>query len=1636
MRPSLPSTTPPEGPRPRRARGFGRFALGLAAGLGLSIVFVSSFAVALLAHLNAPSARRAIARIASDAASKSLRGRVDVVSIDHISPRALDVGEITLRDPTGRPVASLYGGHVHYDLVELGKAFLGKTGATPTIDRVVVERFNVALIPNEEGVPTFVDAIAARAPTPKKGPAEAPPGTFRLSIPAIDVRWIEAWGTVGNRSVSAQGEIEKAAVTFGPEGPRIDASRVRVDVAPIADVVPASTTIDASGSVRFPPFPTPDDLGVAVEGARIDLQTAGAHASIAGSIEGGSFDARIEVTELTPDAVAKLTGAPPPVLVPLSVVMNVRGTKHLASVDGAAHLGDAFAMIDGAIDLDGLGATPNAKLPRVALAEASLHLRGVDPATFVPGAPSLGVSSDLLARAVKTTRGTEIDVDGDASTTIDGHGGNLDIQATALIGKNDAIDASGKVRAKLGRNDAALAFDAHKRGAAGTAHADFTASASELAELRALHGQPLRGRVDLSGAADLDFGAQTLSMSARVHAIGLSHPSVAIPEGVVSLDVDGPLKKPTFTAGVVAEQIVLSPTVPDPHRLHEVDLKATGTPDLVAVEGKFGTDANQRVVLSTHIAPTSGGARIAGTKLRLARDTFAGELAVNEVTLDRGAVTITGLRLSSTAGGLRLDGAFDPKRHHVTINAASTPLDLAALAHGAGVEVEGLRGTLTVDAKIATIPVDRAKLVTGNESGILQVDPNDAPLRATAPVATAPYVTGHVKLDLDDGQLPSIGGVDAHIDVDVEDRLVAGDVAVAMKDLARVALHGAALVPGRLDDLRAWRDASTHVDLRIPDVDLQKVSAFLARQAPEGSQVTQYAGIVDVVGHVERRHKNAPPTGFLELDTHGLALESGGTRIEGIDLRVRAGMEGEHDDGGELRADAPVRVFGIAEARDDKGPLAIVHVGTEGAWDKLRKAGDAIADLPFALNVIVPPRELDRMPQGVGGAVPLHGTLAVGGHGEGTLGAPKIDLRARLEGIAGNNGSLNDADVTITYDGALAKLGASLTNRKDVSHELLSLDGELRLSAMDVLSGGKIPWTAKLDAKFDGAPLELLAVDGGVTGALRGEVHIDHVNDPAAKAATVDGRIDIDKFKVGNTLFEESYVVMKVDEHAATATVRVHGTDGTLDGRASVPLVWANAASPAIAPGAAVDAALDADNFRLRVVEPFVMAVDALDGRLDAHLVAHLRKKPQPDGDGTYEGAPEGTITLREGVVVADAVGERWDHIAADMKLQNGRLELPKLELRGRRKGRATISGWATLDGVMPKTFHVDVDAKRFSFAQEGVRVGDISGKIAVDGKTVRRPDRRKEMQIDVKLDPLTIDLAAEAGKQVQPLDNDPTIIVAQPIGPPMKRPGPPGTGTPIRLALHIPNVVWVRRDDLRIAVTGNPTIAIDGIATFAGEVRIEANPSSVLRQRSWIEVAGKRFFVQQSRIAFAGNEDFDPELDIEVRWQAPDRSIVQVKVTDHLKTPKITFHALDESGAPLGLTQGEVMSLLVLGRREAGSATQQREAERGAASQTAALVSGMTGAIVGRQLQKLLPTSMSLSLAPGRYSGGYQAKNIYFEIAYNAAGARMGPQAIGQTVPRTTFGVEWRFARMWSLMTTIGDTGSTLVDLLWQYRY
>jgi len=58
-------------------------------------------------------------------------------------------------------------------------------------------------------------------------------------------------------------------------------------------------------------------------------------------------------------------------------------------------------------------------------------------------------------------------------------------------------------------------------------------------------------------------------------------------------------------------------------------------------------------------------------------------------------------------------------------------------------------------------------------------------------------------------------------------------------------------------------------------------------------------------------------------------------------------------------------------------------------------------------------------------------------------------------------------------------------------------------------------------------------------------------------------------------------------------------------------------------------------------------------------------------------------------------------------------------------------------------------------------------------------------------------------------------------------------------------------------------------------------------------------------------------------------------------------------------------------------------------------------------------------------------ARNVLAEASVNT-----GAIPMGQNPDRYLLTLDWRFLRTWSLRTTVGDAGSSILDLIWQHRY
>jgi hypothetical protein len=1652
--------------------------------------------VAFALHLNLPAARREIARRASEMATDRVLGTVRIEDLRHVGLRRLELGRATVEDPRGARVLTVDGLVVEYDLLTLARALL-TTGATAEISRVRLRGVEATLIDDGDGAPTLTQAFAPRHPTPE---VPAPPSQLRLLVRDAALGSLRVGGTLSGRRYSVEGRLAGVRVLVEPAATHVRIDALRVLSAPVAGLTRSGVDLVLQGVVELPTLSSPDRVSIVVRGVSARLHAGNTDATAEGAFDGVHLVGRIRAHSR--DALGSLLDAPVPLRGATSASIDVAGTLH--RIDWAARVfaSDALhARADGWVDLDALSAARHAPDANAPIADAQLELADVHADAFAPAAPPVRATTRLSLHAVADATGTSLAIDGGSLARDPSFGEpssarsglraaaaspsrsalpplptdiddpfrarpklddllRLAVHARAHHG-DEGTTASGTLAVLLDGARAGVEFELERRPAGQAAGpstspprppsaavsrvaAHLSLQVPALSALRAVR-LPLRGALDVDVDAEADLEARTFAVRGSFGARELIAEAGVIPSLAVALRAGGPFATPWFDASLAVPEVRLAPDARGKgEALRDVRARAHGTTTALEVEASLRTSAAQRLELSSSLERSPSSLRVHDLRAKLVRGAFRGEVALRSLALSGSTVSVQGLRLASTAGGLRVDATVDWSRHRYDVDLASTPLDIASLSEALALDLHGARGLVTLQAHTSTLPgpsrYDFSPVAAddrGTPLGDL-AEPRIPSARLRRP-ANDPRLTGRLRVDVTRGWLPVIGELGGHLTIVLDDRLLEGGARVSVKDLVDAKVRFGGAIAGRADDPKALRAAIGHVDLSIADLDLGRVHALLAKRGVAPSM--QLAGHVALDGRVTRATPEAPPEVAVTFKTRELAVASGATLVAGIDLHGAASLVrlvGRAGEGARVQLGVELR------ASDGRGRFATLTIGCAAGWSEVQALvrGDPridrrrLLDQPFRVALVVPRRPAQELPAAVRRAIPLDGALSAELHLEGTALAPKLTLDATLADVKDAAGLLHTLGLRTTYDGKRVHGHVEIAPQaaaRGTSRPGLLADLEVVADAAAILTSNgadthaEPPWTAKLDAKLDALPLELFPAFGALNaaGSATGELHVEGLHDPRAAYPVVRAALGVAGLRFGPDRFDETKIDLHVDPRGARATLTMHGPAGSAEVGVDAPLVWERALVPGIAPNAVVTSTVKAKSLRLKPFEALITPLDELDGRLDVDASASVGY-----GATGASGAPaglrvtalQGSIHLHDGTLVVDAVGDRWQHVVLDARLGLEKIELEKLHLEGVH-GKADATGNVTLASLAPKALHLELKTDKLAFSTGGIPRGDLSGKIVVEGD-LRDP---KLPKLDVTITPLTLDLAPSSDRKPQELDDEPSIVVRQPIHKP-RAPTVKARSAQLRIAVHLPTNVWIRRDDLRIALQGEPVVEVAGDAvTLSGELSAE---------RGWVQALGKRFTIDHAKVKFDGTSELNPTLDLAVNWDAPDASKVTIAISGRLETPKVTLTADPPA------SQSEIMSLLALGRRDAGSATNQAQADRSAAAETAAVVQGFTGALLGQQLQKILPSEMSISIQGGdqglgdaRIGGGYQLKNVYFEVDYRTSSQQPG-SSLTETQPRTTFGVEWRFKPTWALITTFGDTGSAAVDLVWHYRY
>ncbi len=1007
----------------------------------------------------------------------------------------------------------------------------------------------------------------------------------------------------------------------------------------------------------------------------------------------------------------------------------------------------------------------------------------------------------------------------------------------------------------------------------------------------------------------------------------------------------------------------------------------------------------------------AGPVRLSAVQARTTIDLAAGALKDLDVRVDEDgqeARVRAGL-VHISAGEVRLDDAAVEgfgEPFQATVRGSATSLYLRA----AGRAID-----LAQVARFAHVP--------GVQGGRMSID-----VEATVAKGTA---EGRAVMDLTDGAFAALHGVSSHVDVTLHGRQVTGVATARVGDIGSVQVTSKALEIGGSGALHlaSWRRAWGAIDVD-GHVDLPKLVATF----PPGTiPFDEVRGALDVKARLERDSEgDVTPEVEVTAETSGLALygtgRAGRWRVSGIDPAVHTTVDGQT---GATAIDAH-----LTDATGDI--LTMSATSTAVPYATFFQDGDlpaALRAMTFDAHVDAPPRPLESLPAalGVSGATGLfQASLAW----QGSALAPMIDVTARLtRGVVDPRvfSPPLDLEWSSHYDGARgdAKLVARVRD-----HQVIDASASVAVRAPDALAalhGADVPWAASARAKVDELPLQAFAVfdDRQVRGRASGEVSLDALHDDAKArvALTFDG------LRVVDIPCKAARLEATIDGHAMVASARVEQEDGYVEAKAHAGARWGRAMLPGVDASHDAGFSVSAKQFRAALLLPFVSRLlSDLDGRIDGEASVAI-------DPAANVARPQGTLTLRDGAFELNSLGGEFTGVSAKLSLTpDGIFRLEDVRAHSM-NGALAAAMTGRLDGLAFGGARATLRVPRQSplpIVFDGVKVGSMDGDL--DATFTEAPGR-KQLDVDVDVPTLHMQLPTGAAHDVQALGDlegvrtgllRPEGFVEVPLDPPSDDDALPAPRKPIQITLKLGKDVEVKRasggagqPDLDVMLEGEPVLTIADRARASGQVRLV---------RGKIGVGGKPFEIEKGTVTFVGDDPTNPQVVLSAGWTAQDGTRVTADFVGPLRTGRVTLRA---DPAPPG-GENAILALLLFGTADQG--TIGSSANSGAAP-AAGLGGGMATAPINQGINGALDkfglgggvvtTKVDTSQANPRPEVELQiARDISLEVAWVLG---LPPPGMPDS---TLVTFNWRFLRKWSLLTTVGSAGTSILDVVWQHRY
>jgi len=1292
--------------------------------------------------------------------------------------------------------------------------------------------------------------------------------------------------------------------------------------------------------------------------------------------DAGEIEATLDVPEAKPE---DLRGLWPgcPFVDPASLHANGRGTLRQLRVDARASVGRSVLEIGGPVSVaDDVRADLHATVQ--SLDAHAIHASA--PATALDASANLSV----IAKATGAVSG-RIDLD-----LADGTVASMRVppaRAQGQFGYDPATPEDTSASATVTIREPGVSLDAALRLTPKKPAYDLSFDVSATASLDALSRfERMSGNASARVHGRLDAGAGRIDARIDADARDLAVPGAHLGTANLAVRATGSPSRPTIDATLTGAHLDVGGL-----RFATVHADAHGPPTdiafglaLVADQGDVDAHADLAIdpeggTLRNVVASIRSGGEHVVASAPLVR------LAKREIRADDAAVEGLGAALRATARKAP-DSLY--------VRATSTGLDLGRVARFAHV------GAIT--------------------AGRLALDV-DAEVRTNA-------ARGRAKIDLSGVDFEGWNDGSAHLDATVDGRRVSGRLTAALGDVGTVDIRSSSLeVPGGAPlGWSSWKQAWGAVDATA-HVDLAQLAAQLS-DLPLGD----VGGAVDVQARLERDSitDNTPEIDVTASTTHFLA--SGGKppkpwRIEGVDAGVRVHVDG----------DTGATSF-EADAKDAAGILASLTASSDSVpYARIFETDDRVLDvvraMPFRARLAIPDREVDRLPS-VLRTKGAHGVVAGTIDWNGTLLEPTIDASVTVrEGRTDASVFSLPTDVAMTAH-YMSPHGDATLSASGQRGRFLEASAHVDAAAADIvdrLGRAPLPWSASLKAKLSRFPVQTIGAFDvrQISGHATGDLTIDRLHDDAS------GKISLafDDLRIGDVACRDARLQATADGHAMEASAKIQEEEGSAEVHARAGAHWGQAMMPSIDPSRPSELSLTAQQLRAELLLPFTSGVFS---ELDGRMTGDVRVQIDP---ATKTIRPQGAIALKGGTFELAKLGGEFHDAAAKIVLTpDGVVKLEDATARGL-SGRIEAAATARLDGLALGGARAVVQIpsrQAMPLVFDGVQVGIVDGRfdIAAD----RAVDGRG-MDVTVDIPQMHVQLPTAASHDVQSLGVIEGVDVGVRHGPNEFVPATLDAATDapaeaasdrgqVKVAVRLGNDVEVHRGtDLDMRLEGDPAVVLgSGEPRATGQIRLV---------RGTLDVEGKRFDIQGgSTVTFVGNDATNPQVVLTAGWTAPDGTNVFADFVGPLKTGKVVLRSQPSR------SQSEILALILFG-------TTDEQAPSGTSPQAAGAVGAAGGAAtapinralggVNQMLDRFglaggISTKIDTSTTSPRPEVELQiAKDISLQIAWV-----LGVPPPGSNPDSTLVTLNWRFLRQLSLVTTVGDMGTSIVDVIWQRRY